>query len=212
MPATVKTARKGLRRRKTRPVALPDTIQTPAEPALGSSPVANTQYTPFGFDPLASHNQASHLERAIPRAKRDKTIADCIKALNGADFDTIAVRGISGLLIGPILAHIMKRELLVIRKTGEKTASPFEFEGHYGARRYIILDDLISSYSTAVHIVRGVKLCAPSAELVGILLYNTAADSFGPTGVEFQGPTEKYSHHFQRAKDYAADPTFHFVR
>ena len=151
---------------------------------------------------IEKHRCASHLRSALMRVERDTTVERCLDVLRGQDFDTIAVRGVSGLLIGPILAHLLGKELLVIRKPKreEGSVSFLDYEGHYGAQRYIIVDDLVCSFSTAVRIFRGVTECAPQAKLVGLLTYDT---------FNFHGEESKF---IKLIQGYAADPGFHPVR
>ena len=125
-----------------------------------------------------THSQADYLTNILPRVEADKTVSKAVAALSGIDFDTIAVRGVSGLLIGPVLAHLMGKELLVIRKgdSVERSTSYHLIEGHIAVKRYIIADDLIASGSTCVRIIHAVRKEAPKATLVGILLYNDTTE------------------------------------
>jgi hypothetical protein len=145
----------------------------------------------------ATHLQACHLADVLPRKRCDETIAKAIRELDGVDFDTIAVRGVSGLLIGPVLAHLMGKELLVVRKDGERTASSYQTEGHRTILWYIIADDLVCTYSTAVHIHRAVKYCAPGAVLVGMLTYSNSVWFCGP-----DSPRVKTIEEYSARKDF----------
>lgn len=79
------------------------------------------------------------------------------------DFDAIAVRGTSGLLVGPMIAAMMNKSLVVVRKPNDGSHSGYEVEGasvassaHSEPLRYIIVDDLVCSGSTVQTIVNGV--------------------------------------------------------
>jgi hypothetical protein len=50
---------------------------------------------------VRTHSHASYLKPIVPRVNCDRTIEQVIEKLKGVDFDTIAVRGVSGLLVGP---------------------------------------------------------------------------------------------------------------
>lgn len=81
-------------------------------------------------------------------------------ALKKYDYDSIAVRGVSGLLIGPMLASACKKTLIVVRKekaNGLECHSYNQVEGDAAARRYIIVDDLVDSGHTASTIIESVK-------------------------------------------------------
>ena len=92
-------------------------------------------------------------------------------------FDTIAFRGLSGSLIVPTLAGLMKKEFLAVRKDGESSHSRYPIEGNYACQKFIIVDDLIHSGKTIKEISDSVKAEIQSSmghtpELVGIALYN----------------------------------------
>lgn len=94
---------------------------------------------------------ASWLHNAIMPVRRDRTIEAAAKVLDKHDFDTIAVSGVSGLLLGPILAYMLDKNLAVVRKEGESTHSCCLIEGHWGSR-YVIIDDFIASGATVNYI------------------------------------------------------------
>jgi adenine/guanine phosphoribosyltransferase-like PRPP-binding protein len=68
-------------------------------------------------------------------------------------FDTIAFRGLSGALVGPMLAMRLKKEMLAVRK-GEDCHTSRKVEGNFSCERYIIVDDLVCSGGT-VNTIRG---------------------------------------------------------
>ena len=150
-----------------------------------------------------THSQASYLTNILPRVEADKTVSKAVAALSGIDFDTIAVRGVSGLLIGPVLAHLMGKELLVIRKgdSVERSTSYHLIEGHIAVKRYIIADDLIASGSTCVRIIHAVRKEAPKATLVGILLYNDTTEFL-----------DAANHLVENVIRHSNDPKFRFNR
>jgi adenine/guanine phosphoribosyltransferase-like PRPP-binding protein len=129
----------------------------------------------------ATHDTCSHLRRAIPRAEVDAIIGYFIKKLRAFEvehgaFDTFAFCGMSGALIAPILAHLMEKELLMIRKNGGDDGSNasrdgFYVEGFVRARRIIVVDDLIGTGATMVNIRRGITAKCPEAKFVALLLY-----------------------------------------
>jgi len=89
-------------------------------------------------------------------------------------FDAIAFRGNSGALIAPTLALALDKTMLMIRKNcpcgiHSFSHSSHEVEGDYGAKTYIIADDIISSGTTAQAIVEEIKKVAPKAKCLGVL-------------------------------------------
>lgn len=199
MPVIVKRARRVSRQSKTPLAQSLNSIQTP----LVTSAALYSTFTPPNNSELKAltHVHAAHLSAVVPRAVCDKTIKQAIEKLDGVDFDTIGIRGVSGLLLGPILAHLMCKELFLVRKEGERSASKEEYEGYLAIKRFIIVDDLVSTYSTAVRIFRAIKRASPRAELAGILLYND--------GVYFNSPDSYIMTELLR---YATDETFNLFR
>lgn len=65
----------------------------------------------------------------------------------GVDFDTIVVTGISGMVVGPMLAEALEKDLLIIRKEGENSHASYLAEGVLG-ERWLFVDDFIASGKT----------------------------------------------------------------
>lgn len=77
-----------------------------------------------------------------------------VKVLNGfgpfakLGFDAIAFSGQSGSLIAPIVAMLMGKSLIMVRKNGVRSHSSYKVEGDKNAKSYIIIDDLTNSGQT----------------------------------------------------------------
>lgn len=98
-----------------------------------------------------------------------------IRLISGSEikFNSIAVTGISGLLLGPILAAQLNKKILVVRKDTKTTNSDKIVEGRSVKNdRYIIIDDFIQSGSTINRIIKEIHIFNPTAKCVGIFLYN----------------------------------------
>jgi len=91
-------------------------------------------------------------------------------ALTMHEFDAIAFRGLSGALLAPIVALQMGKTLIAVRK-GESTHSSRDVEGDYGARRYVIIDDIVSSGDTVRAIIADIKTENPEAYCIGVYQY-----------------------------------------
>lgn len=117
------------------------------------------------------HYTCSHLRDILNRKEADRVIERCVEILTPVDFDTLAFSGNSGALIAPILAHKLNKEIIMVRKPGVQCASGFSVEGFRDSKKYVLVDDLISSGRTAERIVKAVQRLAPNAQMVGILLY-----------------------------------------
>lgn len=91
------------------------------------------------------------------------------------DFDAIAFSGMSGAVFAPYLAHILKKNMIMVRKGADAAAkghSCFDVEGYTATERYVIVDDLISSGATAQYIHDRIeKDFANGAQCVGMYCY-----------------------------------------
>ena len=88
------------------------------------------------------------------------------------EFDAIAVRGTSGLLVGPAVAAALDKDIIVCRKHGSSRHSSFDVEGPVGVINYIIVDDIICSGETVETIVGDVRReLSSAARCVAIFLY-----------------------------------------
>lgn len=89
------------------------------------------------------------------------------------DFDSIAVTGISGMLLGPQLARELGKNLIVVRKDQDTKNHAFGaiVLGYRASKRYLIVDDQISSGNTCRDIVTKIWKWAPEARPIGGLMY-----------------------------------------
>lgn len=88
-------------------------------------------------------------------------------------FDAIAIRGFSGALIGPTVAGLLNKDLVIVRKMTESSHSMRSIEGYVSDNlKYIIVDDFISSGNTIEQIKQSIGLKMKDAKLVGIVVYN----------------------------------------
>lgn len=78
---------------------------------------------------------------------REQLISLAHQELSSVNFETIIVRGTSGLIVGPILAHLMSKNLVVVRKKGESSHTSLSVSG-YPCGRSVIVDDFIDSGNT----------------------------------------------------------------
>jgi hypothetical protein len=92
----------------------------------------------------------AHLYKVFKAGNLKKIVNYTIEALqpHKDNFDTIAVRGVSGVLVGSAVAIALNKHLIVVRKEEDDSHSGVTCEGHLTARRYVIVDDFISSGRT----------------------------------------------------------------
>ena len=108
------------------------------------------------------------------QGKRLKTvIRRTVKLLRDKNikFDTIAVKGNSGMLIGPSLAMEMNKSLLIIRKPAERNHSYNKVEGWGHNQRILILDDFIASGKTIESMIKSINDYCATPTIVAITLY-----------------------------------------
>ncbi len=91
---------------------------------------------------------SQYLHKVMDTALLQETIRKSIVTLDPYMhlFDSIAFTGLSGTLIAPLLAIQTNKKLLAVRK--ENSHSTLIVEGDWHAKRYIIVDDLISKGDT----------------------------------------------------------------
>lgn len=88
-----------------------------------------------------------------------KLIANARKTLSGQRFDVIACTGISGLVFGPVLAHAMKKRLLIVRKEDDISShSRSDIEAFVKrGDRVLLVDDFRSSGGTLSRMIEKVE-------------------------------------------------------
>lgn len=101
-------------------------------------------------------------------------------------FDSIAVIGVSGLVVGSPVALALGKPLVIVRKpdTTERSHSygaPVNMK-HVG-KRALFLDDFIASGSTRENVSRVVR--EAGARLVGDYTYGEAGDDYNPVTFEY---------------------------
>ena len=117
------------------------------------------------------HISTDYLRTAFDPEQRQYNLDRARHKLRDLHFDTIVVRGVSGLVFGSMLALAMQKGVTVVRKPGESTHSNYGVEGlipDTHLDRWLIVDDFISTGSTMRAIVERMDF-APG--LVGIYLF-----------------------------------------
>jgi len=111
-----------------------------------------------------------HEKRLFTITKREQIICKAIKTLkkNKILFDAISVSGYSSAIIAPIIAHKLKKNIVLVRKSSEQRYSNYSVEGQHG-QRVLFLDDLIDSGKTFEWVKSGVETIG--CRIVGIYLY-----------------------------------------
>jgi orotate phosphoribosyltransferase-like protein len=74
------------------------------------------------------------------------------------------------MLVVPQIAELLKKNIIVVRKTNEDCYSKFLIEGP-STKQYIIIDDLICSGNTVKHIIKNIHIEIPRSKCMGIYSY-----------------------------------------
>ena len=100
---------------------------------------------------------AGYFSNVMTSKRRKKTInwlSNLIKSrMKLHSFDSIAVSGVGGLLIGPGLTERLNKKLIVVRKASDDCHSCNNLEYSGCAQTCIIVDDTVSSGNTAKHMM-----------------------------------------------------------
>lgn len=115
----------------------------------------------------------SHTARILNHKYRRSVIVKAYSDLGkikDLHYDAIAFCGVSGSMVVPEIASLLKKNIILIRKSNENCYSDFIVEG-CSTDYYIIVDDLICSGGTAQYIIDNIHEEQPSAKCVGIYSY-----------------------------------------
>ena len=112
---------------------------------------------------------SQHMEKFLDMAELPIYVQYAIEALRTKRFDSLAFRGLSGAIIAPPVAIALKKNLILVRKPEEETHSDYLVEGNSSSKKYIIIDDFVSSGKTARAIIEAIATFAPQAKCLGAL-------------------------------------------
>lgn len=119
---------------------------------------------------------SGYLCRYINPGNLKDAIDSTVKAIEKSNikFDTIACRGISGLLVSPAVCAKLGVPPSIVRKTTEGCHSGYNYEGLGTGEKinFIVVDDGISTGSTLEKTIEEIKRVNPEAKFVGFFGYN----------------------------------------
>lgn len=115
---------------------------------------------------------AGHMHYFMKAETLQEKVEVSAKALRTHSFDALAFSGMSGAFIGPPVAMMMRKSMLLVRKPNDTTHSEFQVEGDITVKSYVIIDDFICSGDTRKFIIDSIKEFAPRAECLGLLSVN----------------------------------------
>lgn len=124
--------------------------------------------------------QSSYLNKVLEGDKLNERVmkAKNILRQTKVKFDAIAFRGMSGAIFAANLATKMKKTLLIVRKPKQEEPSHAYavVEGDRHSKKYIIVDDFVSTGNTLSTIVGEVKKFTDS-QCVGVYCYLRSDES-----------------------------------
>lgn len=112
---------------------------------------------------------SSYLHEAL----RSPVTSACyvISKLRDMPFGFVAFKGMSGALVGPLVAANYDKPVAIVRDLDSSSHSSQLVEGPRLLPSYIIVDDMISSGHTVRVIMKRIKEINPHAKCKGIYLY-----------------------------------------
>lgn len=110
-----------------------------------------------------------HVYGSFDKDKRKTIVAKVIRELRHIDFDALAVRGVSGLIMAPIVAYLLNKHVIVVRKpkSEEHSHADMLVESPITTGKYVIFDDFVASGNTASEIHKQIKIACPDLVCVG---------------------------------------------
>ena len=102
-------------------------------------------------------------------------LVECIHD-SGEQFEAIAFRGFSGALVAPMIAVMLEKKLIAVRKTEESSHAYGSIEGHADSSSYVIVDDFMDSGRTVEAIIDALSGKKPTA----LFFWNT--DNYSYSG------------------------------
>lgn len=131
-----------------------------------------------GIVATSAHEAAQWLRDAVTKDGVATIVKAATRTLKSIEFDTIVFRGMSGALIAPIIAHKMGKEIVMLRKPDAATHSGYKYEGFIDVKRYVIIDDFVSSGDTVATIINRMR-SAGDSKFVGLYLYYSNTERAG---------------------------------
>jgi hypothetical protein len=121
--------------------------------------------------------RSDYLHTTIDISELPVTIAGVVQLIknSGVQFDAVAFRGTSGLLVAPSVAMALNKSMILVRKYNTEDSHSFcRVEGETDAATYVIIDDFIRSGSTVRAIAQEIASAGIKSECVGIFTYRPA--------------------------------------
>ena len=130
------------------------------------------------MDHIPKIMSAAYREKLFNLKSFEAVVLSVADKLRDKDFDAIAFCGMSGAMVAPSVAALLSKSMILVRKELEMRErvchSTREVEGDKAARKYVILDDGISTGTTLKRIRDAIKKWNPEAECGFAIMYSGA--------------------------------------
>lgn len=129
--------------------------------------------------------------------------------LRGIKFDTIVATGVSGMIVAPVLAYSLRKNLLVVRKQNDGSHSGSLLEGFYG-KRLLLVDDFMDSGKTVDRVFKQLFFGLSDVKLVGAYMYRALPVDL-PNKVDPHKYGRFYPVEFFNGKDFLQESAQAFI-
>lgn len=119
---------------------------------------------------MQSFVSSSHMRQSLQKDKRHEKIIWALTNLKNIEFDAVVVCGASSMVVGIPVAHILDKDVILVRKKKDDSHSTMVVEG-VRPGRYVFIDDLISSGRTLTWVIKAMKAHCEYSECVGMAFY-----------------------------------------
>lgn len=123
--------------------------------------------------PKREYNTQPYLRSALVKKERNIALKKAKTFLKEYKFDAVVGTGVSGVVFGSMLALVMSKDFVAVRKSSTSAHSSKRVEGLDGRFKYIIIDDLIDSGATLKNIKKEMEQHRPFAQCIGMYTYDS---------------------------------------
>lgn len=125
----------------------------------------------------------NYFKKYLNPPDRSEAIQLAVEHLKGIPFEAIAVTGYSGSTFGSVVAHILHKPIILVRKEKElqnwtsHCSDRVTFGGDLVPASYVLIDDFVCSGNTLRVTVKAIKEAAPGTQCVGFYTYDWKGDN-----------------------------------
>lgn len=133
---------------------------------------------------------SDYLNQAFSVSRREEAVERVVTLLRKPKFekvDCLALRGLSGLIIGSIAAHRTGKKLAVIRKPNDDSHGDWNLvEASHLVTNWLFVDDFLSSGKTLFWTKTAMEAAFPKAKCAGAFVYNGSGRFYSPKQIKVE--------------------------